>query len=151
MMSCSMIRHWLLSVQDTRRFLHAVYRVGDLDGTLEYYKKNFGMKQIRYRDIPEVLLSLTAASLSTYTLPILAPCVGQCCKRITSSQIHLCCLWIWVRSPFGVSYHYFFKVIFGREVFSLVHRACCKSSRSSRAILAVLTPYSTFSGCMAQP
>jgi len=39
--------------QDTRRFLHAVYRVGDLDGTLEYYKKNFGMKQIRYRDIPE--------------------------------------------------------------------------------------------------
>lgn len=40
--------------QDTRRFLHAVYRVGDLDGTLEYYKKNFGMKQIRYRDIPEV-------------------------------------------------------------------------------------------------
>lgn len=42
------------SVQDTRRFLHAVYRVGDLDGTLEYYKKNFGMKQIRYRDIPDV-------------------------------------------------------------------------------------------------
>ena len=41
-------------MQDTRRFLHAVYRVGDLDGTLEYYKKNFGMKQIRYRDIPEV-------------------------------------------------------------------------------------------------
>ena len=42
------------ALQDTRRFLHAVYRVGDLDGTLEYYKKNFGMKQIRYRDIPEV-------------------------------------------------------------------------------------------------
>lgn len=34
--------------------LHAVFRVGNLDDTIEYYKKNFGMKQIRYRDIPEV-------------------------------------------------------------------------------------------------
>ena len=34
--------------------LHAVYRVGNLDETIEYYKKFFGMKQIRYRDIPEV-------------------------------------------------------------------------------------------------
>lgn len=41
-------------VQDTRRFLHAVYRVGDLDKTIEFYKQNFGFKQIRYRDIPEV-------------------------------------------------------------------------------------------------
>ena len=40
--------------QDTRRFLHAVYRVGDLDKTIEFYKANFGFKQIRYRDIPEV-------------------------------------------------------------------------------------------------
>ena len=34
--------------------LHAVYRVGNLDETLEYYKKHFGLKQLRYRDIPEV-------------------------------------------------------------------------------------------------
>jgi len=40
--------------QDTRRFLHAVYRVGDLDATIDYYKKHFGMKQLRYRDVPEV-------------------------------------------------------------------------------------------------
>ena len=40
--------------QDTRRMLHAVYRVGNLDETIEYYKKHFGLKQLRYRDIPEV-------------------------------------------------------------------------------------------------
>lgn len=40
--------------QDKRRFLHAVYRVGDLDATLEYYKTHFGMKQLRYRDVPDV-------------------------------------------------------------------------------------------------
>ena len=40
--------------KDTRRFLHAVYRVGDLDATIEYYKKHFGMKQLRYRDVPDV-------------------------------------------------------------------------------------------------
>ncbi|KAK9805060.1 hypothetical protein WJX73_009319 [Symbiochloris irregularis] len=39
--------------EDDRRMLHAVYRVGDMDKTIEYYKKHFGMKQIRYRDIPE--------------------------------------------------------------------------------------------------
>ncbi|KAK9836592.1 hypothetical protein WJX74_003995 [Apatococcus lobatus] len=33
--------------------LHAVYRVGDMDATIEYYKKHFGMRQLRYRDIPE--------------------------------------------------------------------------------------------------
>lgn len=40
--------------QDQRKMLHAVYRVGDIDATAEYYKKHFGMKQLRYRDIPEV-------------------------------------------------------------------------------------------------
>lgn len=39
--------------QDNRRFLHAVYRVGNLDATIDYYKKHFGMKQLRYRDVPE--------------------------------------------------------------------------------------------------
>ena len=40
--------------QDKRRFLHAVYRVGNMDETIEYYKKHFGMKQLRYRDVPDV-------------------------------------------------------------------------------------------------
>ena len=44
--------------QDKRRFLHAVYRVGDLDATLEYYKTHFGMKQLRYRDVPDVSVLL---------------------------------------------------------------------------------------------
>ncbi|BDA47561.1 probable lactoylglutathione lyase [Coccomyxa sp. Obi] len=39
--------------QDERRMLHAVYRVGNMDETIEYYKKHFGLKQLRYRDIPE--------------------------------------------------------------------------------------------------
>jgi catechol 2,3-dioxygenase-like lactoylglutathione lyase family enzyme len=34
--------------------LHAVYRVGKLEETVEYYKKHFGMKVLRARDIPEV-------------------------------------------------------------------------------------------------
>ena len=42
--------------QDKRRFLHAVYRVGDLDATIDYYKTHFGMKQLRYRDVPDVSL-----------------------------------------------------------------------------------------------
>lgn len=40
--------------QDKRRFLHAVYRVGDMDATIDYYKTHFGMKQLRYRDVPDV-------------------------------------------------------------------------------------------------
>lgn len=39
--------------QDERRMLHAVYRVGNLEETVEYYKKHFGMKVLRARDIPE--------------------------------------------------------------------------------------------------
>eukprot|EP00887_Chlorella_sp_A99_P003381 scaffold7.g3381.t1 len=39
--------------EDERRMLHAVYRVGDMDQTIEYYQKCFGMKLLRYRDIPE--------------------------------------------------------------------------------------------------
>ena len=34
--------------------LHAVYRVGDMATTIDYYKKHFGMKLLRYRDIPDV-------------------------------------------------------------------------------------------------
>ena len=77
--------------KDSRRFLHAVYRVmypdlkahscsaatcnlhmhclppnctcsttllmvqvGKLDETIKYYKENFGMEQLRYRDVPDV-------------------------------------------------------------------------------------------------
>lgn len=38
---------------DNRRMLHAVYRVGNLDETIEYYKKHFGMKLLRHRDVPD--------------------------------------------------------------------------------------------------
>ncbi|KAL2341291.1 hypothetical protein Fmac_009231 [Flemingia macrophylla] len=39
--------------KDNRRFLHAVYRVGDLDRTIKFYTECFGMKLLRQRDIPE--------------------------------------------------------------------------------------------------
>eukprot|EP00262_Sarcandra_glabra_P022516 TRINITY_DN9_c0_g1_i2.p1 TRINITY_DN9_c0_g1~~TRINITY_DN9_c0_g1_i2.p1 ORF type:complete len:295 (+),score=63.19 TRINITY_DN9_c0_g1_i2:185-1069(+) len=39
--------------KDKRRFLHAVYRVGDLDRTIKFYTECFGMKLLRKRDIPE--------------------------------------------------------------------------------------------------
>jgi lactoylglutathione lyase len=38
---------------DKRRMLHVVYRVGDMDATIKYYEDHFGMKQLRYRDVPE--------------------------------------------------------------------------------------------------
>eukprot|EP00898_Chlorokybus_atmophyticus_P003099 jgi/Chlat1/3790/Chrsp259S03922 len=38
--------------QDTRRFLHVVYRVGDLEKTGKFYEA-LGMKQTRYRDIAD--------------------------------------------------------------------------------------------------
>ncbi|XP_042519668.1 lactoylglutathione lyase GLX1 [Macadamia integrifolia] len=38
---------------DKRRFLHAVYRVGDLDRTIKFYTEGFGMQLLRKRDIPE--------------------------------------------------------------------------------------------------
>lgn len=39
--------------KDKRRFLHAVYRVGDLDRTIKFYTECFGMKLLRKRDVPE--------------------------------------------------------------------------------------------------
>lgn len=39
--------------QDERRMLHAVYRVGDLDKYIKYAQDCFGMKLLRYRDIPD--------------------------------------------------------------------------------------------------
>lgn len=37
---------------DNRRFLHVVYRVGDLDKTIKFYTECLGMKLLRKRDIP---------------------------------------------------------------------------------------------------
>ncbi|KAG5516455.1 hypothetical protein RHGRI_037241 [Rhododendron griersonianum] len=39
--------------KDNRRFLRAVYRVGDLDRTIEFYTEGFGMKLLRKEDFPE--------------------------------------------------------------------------------------------------
>ncbi|CAK9320919.1 unnamed protein product [Citrullus colocynthis] len=39
--------------KDKRRFLHVVYRVGDLDRTIKFYTECFGMKLLRKRDVPE--------------------------------------------------------------------------------------------------
>lgn len=39
--------------KDNRRFLHVVYRVGDLDRTIKFYTECFGMKLLRQRDIPD--------------------------------------------------------------------------------------------------
>ncbi|KAK8568663.1 hypothetical protein V6N13_106560 [Hibiscus sabdariffa] len=39
--------------KDSRRMLHVVYRVGDLDRTIKFYTECLGMKLLRKRDIPE--------------------------------------------------------------------------------------------------
>lgn len=43
--------------KDNRRFLHAVYRVGDLDRTIKFYTENFGMQLLRKKDFPELKLT----------------------------------------------------------------------------------------------
>ncbi|XP_022994208.1 LOW QUALITY PROTEIN: lactoylglutathione lyase GLX1 [Cucurbita maxima] len=40
-------------MKDNRPFLRAVYRVSDLDRTIEFYTECFGMKLLRIRDVPE--------------------------------------------------------------------------------------------------
>ncbi|CAM9570063.1 unnamed protein product, partial [Choristocarpus tenellus] len=35
------------------KMLHVVYRVGNMDKTIKFYQDVFGMKLLRYRDIPE--------------------------------------------------------------------------------------------------
>ncbi|CAL5199533.1 unnamed protein product [Lathyrus oleraceus] len=42
---------WLKN--DNRRFLHVVYRVGDLDRAIKFYTQALGMKLLRQRDVPE--------------------------------------------------------------------------------------------------
>ncbi|KAI3948857.1 hypothetical protein MKX01_022271 [Papaver californicum] len=39
--------------KDKHRMLHAVYRVGNLQKTIDFYTECFGMKLLRQRDIPE--------------------------------------------------------------------------------------------------
>ncbi|KAJ6837570.1 lactoylglutathione lyase-like [Iris pallida] len=39
--------------KDKRRLLHAVYRVGDLDRTIQFYTECLGMTLLRKRDVPE--------------------------------------------------------------------------------------------------
>lgn len=39
--------------QDKREMLHAVYRVGDMDKSIDFYTKCFGARLLRSRDIPD--------------------------------------------------------------------------------------------------
>ncbi|KAL6313936.1 hypothetical protein AAG906_011663 [Vitis piasezkii] len=46
--------------KDNRRFVHAVYRVGDIDRAIKFYTECFGMKVLRKRDFPEEKYSTAA-------------------------------------------------------------------------------------------
>lgn len=39
--------------EDSRRILHAVYRVGDLKKSVDFYTKSLGLKELRHRDVPD--------------------------------------------------------------------------------------------------
>ncbi|CAM6094596.1 unnamed protein product [Calypogeia fissa] len=41
------------SKKDKRRLLHVVYRVGNLERTIQFYTEVLGMKLLRKRDIPQ--------------------------------------------------------------------------------------------------
>ena len=75
--------------------LHAVYRVGNLDETIEYYKKHFGLKQLRYRDIPEVstdgsFLWLGKAPLKRTDRELGAGEIHQCLPGVRRRAVQLC-------------------------------------------------------------
>eukprot|EP00983_Pelagomonas_calceolata_P127936 1161464-Pelagomonas_calceolata.AAC.6 len=53
-----------------------VYRVGDLDKTIEYYKKHFGMQLLRMRDVPEVCACWRAVGNAESKPKIPPPCMG---------------------------------------------------------------------------
>ena len=59
--------------------LHAVYRVGDMATTIDYYKKHFGMKLLRYRDIPDVRTHPAALSRDRTVLKRVVLCM-MCAK-----------------------------------------------------------------------
>ena len=71
------LSNFWLSQEDKRDMLHAVYRVGDMDTTIEYYKKHFGMKLLRYRDIPDVRANLPVLAQSTFKSKL----CSLCCYR----------------------------------------------------------------------
>ena len=60
-----------------------VYRVGDLEKTIEYYKKHFGMQLLRLRDVPEV-----RGVLSPYFFVLTL--LFDCCRN-PSHFIHSAC------------------------------------------------------------
>lgn len=39
--------------EDSRRLLHVVYRVGDMQKHIDFYTQLLGMKLLRQRDIPQ--------------------------------------------------------------------------------------------------
>ncbi|CAM9139941.1 unnamed protein product [Discosporangium mesarthrocarpum] len=42
-----------VNAMSNNKMLHVVFRVGDMDRTIKFYKDVFGMQLLRYRDIPE--------------------------------------------------------------------------------------------------
>jgi hypothetical protein len=55
--------------EDTRRMLHAVYRVGPMDEYCKFMEACFGMKQLRYRDMC-VLTSTAVLNAHSLTLSL---------------------------------------------------------------------------------
>ena len=71
---------------DNRRMLHAVYRVGDMDATIKYYEDHFGMKKLRYRDMPDD--QYTNAFMGAHNMSVCAAC-----RSGTAAQLRIwyCC------------------------------------------------------------
>jgi hypothetical protein len=65
--------------EDTRRMLHAVYRVGPMDEYCKFMEACFGMKQLRYRDM--CVLTSTAVRRS--------PCAARRSPRLNAHSLTL--------------------------------------------------------------
>ena len=55
-------------------------RAGDMDATMKFYEKHFGLKQTRYRDIPDVC-ALLCISYKNYSNPKL-------CSGLLPAKLH---------------------------------------------------------------
>jgi lactoylglutathione lyase len=76
--------------KDNRRFLHVVYRVGDLDKTIKFYTECLGMKLLRKRDIPEEKYSNAFLGYGPEDSHFAVELTYSYCLICTSSC--LCCL-----------------------------------------------------------
>ena len=59
------------------RFLHTMLRVGDLQRSIDFYTKAFGMKELRRRDVPDGKYTLAFVGVMMQGIDTVADALGD--------------------------------------------------------------------------